>query len=237
MKINIESNIKEFIQSLNDVQKKQLPYATMLATNNIAFDYLDKQKKEVQGGLNWKRKAPNTVRIKKATKSRPYAEIYVDESHWGYFALKQHFVGGDRHRKGMEKAMVALGYMYKHEILTPSPGVRIRPSTYVQMISQLKLTYKSGYDANETTRSRKRKSKTKTSLRFFIITGKSKSPLAPGIYARMSGTDKLVCMLRISEKPTYKKRFDMKKTLIKVYNRRGQEHFNKAWAHALSTAK
>lgn len=237
MKISIESNIKQFIKKFNDIEKKQLPYATMLATNNIAFDYLDKQKKEVQGELNWKRKAPNTVRIKKATKAKPYAEIYVDESHWGYYALRQHFTGGDRHRKGMEKAMIALGYMYKYEILTPSPGVRIRPSTYNQMIAQLKLTYKAGYDANETAKSRKRKSKTKTSLRFFIITGKSKSPLAPGIYARMSGVSSPVCMLRISEKPTYKKRFDMKKTLMKVYDRRGQEHFNKAWAHALRTSK
>ena len=237
MKISIESNIKEVINNLSNLEKRQLPYATMVATNNIAFDYLDAQRKEVEGVLNWKKKAPNAIRIKKATKSRPYAEIFVDEWSWGYYALKQHFHGGDRSRKGLEKAMIQLGYMYKNEILTPSPGTNISPSTYVQMMSQLKLNYKAGYAANETKKSRKKKSASRTSLRFFIITGKSKSPLAPGIYARMQGVESPICMLRISEKPEYKKRFNMEKTLLKVYNRRGSTHFKKAIEHALATAK
>lgn len=157
MKISIESNLKEFISGLSDLERKQIPFATMTATNNIAFDFLDTHKKEVQSELNWKRKAPNTIRIKKATKSKSYAEIYIDEWNWGYYALKQHYTGGDRSRKGMEKAMIALGYMHRQEILTPSPGVKIRSNTYVQMMSQLKLNYKAGYSANETKTSRKRK--------------------------------------------------------------------------------
>lgn len=239
MKISMESNIKEFMSKLDDVQKKQIPYATMLATNNIAFDYFDKQKKEVAGGLNWKKKAPSILRIRKATKQRLYAEIFINEEKkvWGYYAVAQHFKGGDRHRKGLEKKMIEKGYMYKHEILTPSPGTTIKAGTYNQIISQLKLTNRAGYDANETAVSRKRKLKSKTSLRFFIITGKTKSPLAPGIYARMPGVPTPVCILRIAEKPTYKKRFDMEKTLKKVYDRRGDEHFKKSWIHALSTAK
>lgn len=233
--MRIETNISQFINNLDDIEKKQVPYALMLTTNNMAFDFLNTHKKEIRSGLNWKKKLPNAIRIKRATKSRPYAEIYIDEWNWGYYALKQHYTGGDRSRKGMEKALIALGYMYKHEILTPSPGVRIKASMYVQMMSQLKLNYKAGYSANETLASRKRKSK--TSLRFFIISGKSKSPLAPGVYARMPGTDKPVCILRISEKPNYKKSFDMKKTFKMVYELRGKEHFDKAWTRAISTAK
>ena len=187
--------------------------------------------------FNWKSKAPNALRIKKATKANPIAEMYVDEWSWGYYALKSHYFGGDRHRKGMEKAMIALGYMHRNEILTPSPGVRINPSTYVQMMSQLKLNYKAGYSANETVASRKKKRTTKTVLRFFIITGKSKSPLAPGIYARMPDHDSPVCMLRISEKPTYKKRLDMEKTVSKVFKENGQRYLTEALDYAIKTAK
>ena len=238
MKVSIFSNIDEIISGLDDLEKKQLPYAVMIATNNLAFDYWDKQKKEVSGKLSWKNsKAPNTIRILKATKQRGYAEIYVDESHWGYYALMQHFQGGDRHRKGMEKKMISKGYMYKWEILTPSPGVTIPVSIYNQMMSQLQLTSSTaGYDANETKRSKKR-TIAKNDSRYFIITGKSNSPLAPGVYARVSGAESPVCMLRIAEKPTYRERFDMEVTLSKVYDRRGLKYFDEALEHAINTAK
>lgn len=238
MEVSIFSNIDEVMKGLNDLEKRQLPFAIMKATNDLAFDYWDKQKKEVGGKLSWKNeKAPNTIRILKATKQRPYAEIFVDESHWGYYALMQHFNGGDRHRKGLEKRMIAKGYMYKWEILTPSPGISVKAGTYNQIIAQLKLDDEVGYLANETKRSRDKKHKGKTSLRFFVITGKSKSPLAPGIYARMPGVETPVCMLRISEKPNYKQRFNMESTLLKVYDRRGNEYFKKALEYAISTAK
>lgn len=238
MEVSIFSNIDKVISGLNDLEKRQLPFALMKATNDLAFDYLDKQKKEVGGKLSWKNaKAPNTIRILKATKQRPYAEVFVDNSHWGYYALMQHFNGGDRHRKGLEKRMIKKGYMYKWEILTPSPGVSVKPGTYNQMIAQLKLDDEVGYLANETKRSKDKKHKGKTSLRFFIVTGKSNSPLAPGIYARMPGVENPVCMLRISEKPNYKQRFNMEETLLKVYDRRGQEYFGKALDYAISTAK
>lgn len=239
MKLNIidQRDIEKLINKFTDLEKKQMPYATMLATNNLAFAALDAHRDEVQGMFNWKSKAPNALRVKKATKSNPIAEMYVDEWSWGYYALKAHYFGGDRHRKGLEKAMIALGFMHRNEILTPSPGVRINSSTYVQMMSQLKLNYKAGYSANETVASRKKKRSTKTPLRFFIITGKSKSPLAPGIYARASDHDKLICMLRISEKPMYKKRLDMERTVTKIFKQNGQKFLTEALNHAINTAK
>lgn len=239
MKLNIidQLDIEKLVNKLTDIEKKQLPYASMVATNNLAFAALNAHRDEVQGMFNWKSKVPNALRIKKATKTNPIAEMYVDEWSWGYYALKSHYYGGDRHRKGLEKAMIALGYMYKDEILTPSPGVKINPATYVQMMSQLKLNYKAGYSANETINSRKKKSNSKTILRFFIVTGKSKLPMAPGIYARMPGYEKPVCMLRISEKPNYKKRLDMERTVNKVFKEKGQIFFKEAFEYAINTAK
>jgi len=236
--MRIESNIKEIIKGFSDIEKKQIPYIMMLTANNIAFEFRDTMSKEIGGKLNIHKKTiPNSLRIKKATKSKPYAEVFVDEWSWQHKVLQHHFTGGDRERKGLEKALIYWGMMYRNEILTPPPGVRIRPSVYVQILSQLKLDYKAGYNSNETTRSRLRKTASKKSkARYFIITGKSISPLAPGIYARMPGHNAPISILRIAEKPTYKKKFDLKKTLEIVYGRRGEKHFASAFERAMSTA-
>lgn len=234
----ITSNIEEFMKDFDDLEKKQIPYMQMVTTNNIAFDYMETMRKKIADDLNIRNKKITTsLRVKKATKLRPFAEVFVDEFSWQHKVLSHHFHGGNRERKGLEKAMIHKGFMYKWEILTPSPGVTIKPGVYNQMMAQLKLNYKAGYSANETKQSRKRKSPSKTIARFFIITGKSKSPLAPGIYARMPLHDKPICMLRIAEKPSYKKRFDLEDTLNEVYNLRGDAHFAKAYELAMRTAR
>ncbi|WP_416768510.1 phage tail protein [Sulfurimonas sp. ST-25] len=224
--------LDKLIKALTTVERKDVPYITMTATNNLAFDAMGSIRDEIKGNLNVKKKQiPNALRVKKATKSKPYALLYADEWSWQYRVLVHHFVGGDRERKGMEKAMIYLGLMHRNEILTPSPGVTIRPSAYVQMMSQIKLFYKAGFNANETQASRAKGGR-KTRARYFVITGRSKSPLAPGVYARMPGHDKPICMLRISEKPTYRKRLDMEVTVRKVYARMGRKHLSDAVARA-----
>lgn len=236
--MRVESNISDVIKGLTEFENKQVPYIQMLTANNMAFDALGRVKQIISRDLSIKKKSvPNSFRIKKATKQKPYAELYVDEFTWQFKVLAHHFYGGNRERKGLEKALIYQGLMYKWEILTPSPGVKIRASVYVQILSQLKLDYKAGYNSNETKQSKKRKSKSKTTARFFVITGKAKSPLAPGIYARMPSHDKPVCMLRIAEKPSYKKQFDLKSILEDVYNERGYSHFDAAYKRAMSTAK
>ncbi|HAC70137.1 MAG TPA: hypothetical protein DCF41_00280 [Arcobacter skirrowii] len=237
MKIEINKNdIKNMIQSLSDIEKKQVPFATMITLNKLAFSVMEEHKKEIKSKLNWKVKTPNAIRYKKATKKNLVSEVYIDEWSWGWYALKQHYTGEDRHRKGLEKAMQYFGYMSKDEILTPPPGVKINAGRYTQIKSQLKLDYKSGYTANETINSRKRNPKSEE-LRYFIITRNSKWNHHPGIYARMSGYDKPICLLRISKKPKYKKRFDFEQSVHKIYSSKGRYFFSEALANAIKTAK
>ena len=235
----ITTNISEIIKEMGDFEKKQLPYALMLTSNNLAFEVMNSLKKQFATKLHVGKKGIiNSVRVRKATKSKPYAEVYIDEFSWQHKVLQHHFYGGDRDRKGLEKALIYFGYMYKWEILTPPPGVKIRPSTYIQILSQLKLDYKAGYNSNETKRSRLRKIADKKSrARYFLITGKDNSPMAPGIYARMPGHNKPISILRIAEKPTYKKKFDFNETANKIYNEKSDELFRKALEYAMFTAK
>ena len=235
----ISSNINQIIKEMGDFEKKQLPYALRVTSNDLAFEVMNEMKREFATELHVGKKGViSSVRVRKATKSKPYAEVYIDEFSWQHKVLQHHFYGGDRDRKGLEKALIYWGYMYKWEILTPPPGVKIRPSTYVQILSQLKLDYKAGYNSNETKRSRLRKTADKKSrARYFLITGKSKSPLAPGIYARMPGHGSPISILRIAEKPTYKKKFDFNKTANEVYLKKSDELFKRALEYAMFTAK
>lgn len=239
MRISIVDNVKQVIKGLDSFKDKDMPYVMMLTANNLAFDALDSLKKEVRGNLRLRnQRMSNAWRISKATKSKQYAEIYVDEFSWQYKALAHHYRGGDRERKGMEKALIYMGLMYRNEILTPSPGVTIRPHVYVEMMSQLKLNQKAGFNANETKASRAKRERMRgKGVRYFVVTGKSKSPLAPGVYARIPGNDSPVCLLRISEKPNYRKRMDTEATVLKVYARRKDKHFSDAMTRAMAIRK
>ncbi|WP_201353831.1 phage tail protein [Hydrogenimonas urashimensis] len=239
MNIDIRSNIRQYIKAFGKIASNDIPYATMVAMNNIAFDALGTIKKEIGAKLNIKGKSiPSAWRVKKATKAKPYAELYVDEWSWQYKVLKHHYTGGDRARKGMEKAMIHMGLMRQDQILTPPPGVKIKPHTYVEMMSQLKLFYKAGFMANETKASRKRRERLrKKGVRYFAIPWHSSGHMHPGVYARVPGINHPVCMLRIADKPNYQKRLHDVAIVRKVIERRGQKHFSEAFARAMAKRK
>lgn len=233
------------LEGLTEVQQmltgyeKQLPYVTMLTLNDLAFDTMYMLKAEVKVKLNLKnQQIPNAFRVKKATKRRLEADVFIDDWKWQAKILKPHFFGGDRAKKGIEKAMIYGGFMSSSEILTPSPGVKIQSSTYVQIMSFLKLNYKAGYDANRNDRSKR---KNKSSTQFFIASKKSPKTkhLHPGIYARVVGgvKTKPIMIMRISKKPKYNKIFDIEKTALEVYRKNMKEYFIKNAKLAVRTAR
>jgi len=222
-------SITEAAVELGKIRDRDIPYVSVLSLNNLAFDAKESIDKEIAAKLNIKKRPLiSSVRINKASKSKPYAKIFVDEWSWHHKVLLPHYFGGDRERKGLEKSMIYFGYMSRNEILTPPPGVTIKPLTYVKMISQLKLVYKSGYSANETKKSKFR-NMSKKGERYFVIPSYKKSHLHPGIYARMSDSNYPVCMLRISKTPNYKKILtSFEDTAQKVHDRRKNIHLSEA---------
>ena len=228
--IKIQHSFDSFLKGMSKFQK-DIAYIQATATNNLAFDIQKAVKSEISGKLKINNQKLPTLRVQKATKEKLFARVFHDG--WQEEALAHHFKGGDRERKGMEKAMIHFKFMSKDEILTPSPGVKIKSWVYTQMMSQLQLNYKAGYAANETKRSRKRKAKRRTSAaRFFMVSSFSRSHLHPGIYARMPGHRGLICMLRIVKNPSYKKRMDLDLTASKVIKRRAKVHYEKALQRA-----
>lgn len=84
----IESNIKDFINSLDDLEKKQLPYAFQVALNNTAEIAIKSTKQHIDETFNISQ-SWNTVggkfgiKKKSATKSNLEVEIYIpNENKW-----------------------------------------------------------------------------------------------------------------------------------------------------------
>ncbi len=230
-------SIRELVKDIDGLRDRDIPYIAVTYLNNLSFDTKKEIDKEIESKLHIKKKRLTTsVRVKKAYKRNPVSKIFIDESSWQHKTLKHHFFGGDRDRKGLEKALIYNGFMSSDEILTPPPGVNIRPSTYVKMIAQLRVTYKSGYSGNETKRSKKRKRKTKE--RYFVIGTYERSHLHAGVYARMPDHDRPISILRIVKRPKYKKRLDnFEETVHKLQDTKSSKHLQDAMDWVLKKNK
>lgn len=233
--MTIAFDTKSFDKCIGSISK-QLPYITMLALNNTAFEAQKDLKNIVKATLKLSnQKMPNAFRVKKSTKETLESRVFVDEHSWQYEALEPHFEGGDRERKGTEKALQYAGIMGKDKILTPSGGIKIKPSTYVRIMSYLKLNYKSGYTANLSQKSAKRKRKDNT--QYFIATKRDNRTrhLSEGIYARLG--DSPQSLLTISDKPKYNKRIDIDEVVQQTINDKFDMFFNQAMMKAMKTAR
>jgi hypothetical protein len=94
----IESNIKDFIKGLDDLDKKQLPYAFQVALNKTAELAMQSTKKQIDETFNISQ-SWNTVggkfgiKKKSATKSNLEVEIFIpNENKW----IQDHEEGGVR---------------------------------------------------------------------------------------------------------------------------------------------
>lgn len=89
MKIDVKTNIKEVTKGLTKIQKKQIPFATMLALNDTAFaihkTMKAQTKQKFKHASNYTQKA---FRVEKAKKTHLTAVVFVDKKREDYFKLQ-----------------------------------------------------------------------------------------------------------------------------------------------------
>jgi len=215
---------------------RQLPYITMLALNDTAFDAQSSLKSTVKGKLKIKKQSvANAFRVKKASKTNLVSQVFVPTTAWQNDVLSQHFHGGDRERKGLEDILRHMGAMSKSQILTPSGTGFVKRRGYKQITTALKKAYPRGYKTNIFKRSKGRPNRED----YFIATKRDKrtSHLSEGVYYRPAGEEFLVSILTISDSPRYTKRLDVKQITQKVVDRRFNIHFDKAIQKAMRTSR
>ena len=89
MRIDIRDNIKEVTKGLSSMQKKQIPFATMLALNDTAFALHKTYKKQTLQKFD----SPTTFtqkgfRYDKAKKTNLVAVVYVEKTREDYMKLQ-----------------------------------------------------------------------------------------------------------------------------------------------------
>jgi len=197
----------ELASKMDDLQKKQLPFALAKALTDTAVQA--KKAVDVQLPKKLDRPTPFTMRAignKRASKRLLQSEVFVKDKQAEYlrFAIE----GGVRKPKG--RAIATPGSKVKLNRYGNMPGARGKAGKLLAN----KKTYFSG----------KPKGK----------------PAAPaGIWQRMGkgGRMKLRLVVAYEKEITYKKRLPFYKIVNDVVQHRFKKNFDKAFSHALRTAR
>jgi len=143
LELNIASNIKQFERRLNDIEKRQLPFATAQALTATAFDVrkqiVERTFPEAFEVKN-KRFIGAAMRVKKATKQTLVASVF---DRLGRAQLKKHTTGGIKTPRGNNIAIP--GRALKRG---KSGGITKanRPRQLLDKANVVKLRSKSGQD-------------------------------------------------------------------------------------------
>ena len=100
MQINIKSNIKQLTRSLNETQRKRIPFATSRALNDVAATAAlgtlrEKAERVFEGGAT--RYTKTGFRYNRSNKQNLTAEVFIDPSRADY--MKFQIAGGTRFPK------------------------------------------------------------------------------------------------------------------------------------------
>jgi hypothetical protein len=214
MKIEITSNSKAVQAFFNDVVKRQMPFATMLAINDTARAAREELINEMR--MKFDRPTPWTLRsidVQWAKdKQNPSAWVGLKESYKDYSAakiedphqraLRAEFTGGNRSWKKMEAAFASqsVGILKKGWAMIPGEGAPLDrygnvPVGFIkQLMSYFAANWDVGSKQNSTAKSRKGLEKRVMKkyagggadrLKFFVHFPGSGPQLLPGIYQRI----------------------------------------------------
>lgn len=251
LKIEVDAD-NVLARQFTDIERQQLPFAVVQACNATAFG--------VQQA--WKEAAPrmfhnpvqttiNAARYTKATKSRPYADVYLkDEATNGTPPAKYLLTevqGGVRRKTGMEVLLQAKGVMPAGMFAVPGKGATLDahgnlPKSQInQVLSQMGARNDPLQNETQTSRDRRRKRAAKKGLRggeFFAIDRK-KGSLLPGIYQRFttglgSGIRSWVIFVKGA---TYRSRYDIFGMAQRTWDKLMPFHFQRELEKAIQTSK
>lgn len=241
---------------LTKIERDQLPFARLLASNQAAFETMQTMRKSLD--LFFDRPTPwlraRTILYQKGTKESPSALLYIpadpDKGAAPTDVLAHHIFGGQRALKRGEKQLVRAGLISTDEIVVPAQGMQLDQygnvpgRTMVQILSQIRAFTEAGFQANVTARSRLRNRNTG---QYFWSRG---DVLPRGVWKRKGVVHKaahpyrqfragrttlprgVVPVLLVVKAPTYPKRFDFPRLAATEARRR----FLAAWPAALARA-
>ena len=160
MNIQMKSDLHRLTKDLNDVEKKQIPFAMSLALNETATIGQAAGVKEMKRVFD--RPTPfilNSLRVKRSSKNRLIAEVGFKDV-FGRFGsavedtLKPNIEGGSRKPKASEMTLRRAGILGSDEFIVPSRALRldrfgnIPKGTMNKIISNIGASSERGFTSN-----------------------------------------------------------------------------------------
>ncbi|MEN5126858.1 hypothetical protein [Pseudomonas alloputida] len=240
--ITIDADSAPLARDIADIQRKQIPYALMLAQTRLATKRIKPGIAEVMG-KRLDRPTPTTMRslfAQSATKSRAAKVWFKDQWTTGIPAdtyLKQAVQGGARPHKRFEKSLIAHALMKAGEYAVPNPDLlnqygNVSRGVMTRILSGLGAAEsKRGYQANASGSKRsKRKGNTE---RYFVGTVGEDT----GVWERKPRKQVAPVFLYTDGAPGYRVIFPFFKIGENIANAHGQAELSKALREAILTAK
>lgn len=248
--INVKTNIDQVLKALNDVGRRQVPFAASKALNQAVFKAAEATKKEMRSVFD--RPTPwvlGGVRYRKSTKAK--LEASVDFDFWGnkqsvtveqVLAAEVH--GGVRKRKRHEIALERVGILPRGMGIVPGAAAKLdaygnmSAGQINQIISWFQGFGEQGYKANINDKGRKRigRDKKKSGARGFAYFAlrRPHGKLLPGVYQRFkTGFGSAVKPVMIFvPMPNYRRRLDF----FGIAQRVALDEFNRTFEAELSAA-
>jgi hypothetical protein len=262
MEISVKfEGLKELTKNMDDLAKRQVPYATAKALTKTAQDIKAEELREVQRTID--RPTPyaiNSLRVDPATKNKLEATVrFKDKSDAGKGNPAANFMlpqaeGGKRNIKRFESALQRIGVLPQGMYIVPGEACpldaygNIPGSFIVQILSYFRAFGEQGYRANITDKrkaalAKGSKRKRTMGYEYFVSYGKGtwsgRQHLPAGIYKRVAfarGNAIKPIMMFVKE-PTYQKRFPFYEIAQKTTKKNIVSNFNEAMDEAIKTAK
>jgi hypothetical protein len=216
--------------------EKQVRYAAAVALTRSA----KRVESRVKSDLAKLDASPYTLRSTfstSATKSKLEAMVGIKDKKPGRgtapaILLKEHFGGGSRGNKPMEKALAAMGVLPNGWRVVAGAGMPLDAyhNPKRAAITELLGSLKSRASVF------KGRGKNIKLIGYFVVLPSARSHLQPGIYKRV-GRDAIKPMLIFIKAATYRSRFDLSRTAQSVVSQHFNAEFNAAYAAALATAR
>lgn len=238
IKISVKSDIDQTIKKLDDIQKKQVPFATAKALTAVGQKIKQEQIAEMKRAFDRPTTFTlNSMFLKPATKRNQQAVVWLkDWAPKGTPAnkyLAPQIYSGQRALKGFERLLNARGILPDGYYAVPSRKVRKDASGNMSkgVLNQL-LSYSGAQrDRHQNTKQGQRRQQKQ---KFMLLDERDGKP--GGIW-QLTDDQRMYPILIFVKAPTYKQRFDFYRVADRVYRANIVAEFDKALSDAMRSAR
>ena len=247
--LELRFDARRWTRGLSRLERREAPFALALGLTRTAQDIRGNTVRRMGRVLDRPtRFTLNAFKVVPARKTRPVAIVgfrtFSATSVGNRSYLEPLEFGGPRPPKRFEKRLRRVGVMREDEFAVPARGFRLNrfgnipASRIVQILSQLQAAGGSGFDANETDKSRKRAGKSRT--RYFAVGGRSnrRQGLPRGIYQRTGRKQRKVKgVMMFVRRPTYRAILGFNDGARKTSQARLRVNINRAMEQAVRSSR